>query len=109
LNILIPSGIPTSVAQEAGNKPNETDRNRREREETQLTAKISKDEQERIKLHRKVARTIPTKRQPKSLEGQTYFDFKDSIKTYAKDPTVQLLPLDASCGVDRGLSTVSAV
>ena len=40
---------------------------------------LSQDEKDRIKLHRKVAPPIPKKRKPKSIEGQTFFDFTVSI------------------------------
>ena len=45
-----------------------------------MSQKLTKDEQDRIKLHRRVAPTIPTKRQPKSLAGQTYFEFTDTFR-----------------------------
>ena len=58
-----------------------------------MSQKLTKDEQDRIKLHRKVAHTIPTKRQPKSLEGQTYFKFNDSVREHTSTHSTHLLPL----------------
>jgi hypothetical protein len=62
-----------------------------------------------MKLHRKVARTIPTKRKLKSIEGQTYFNFKDSVRAYTEDHAEQLLPLDTSGTVYCGLPSTTNV
>ena len=40
-----------------------------------VAKKLSIDEQDRIRLHRRVARPMPLLRHCKSMEGQTYFDF----------------------------------
>ena len=65
-----------------------------------MRQKLTKDEQDRIKLHCRVAPPIPKKRQPKSLEGQTYFEFNDSVREPSAH-SAPLLPLAASpmvCG-----------
>ena len=41
-----------------------------------MREKLSKDEKDRIAMHRKVAKSLPRKRQVRSLEGQKYFDFE---------------------------------
>ena len=70
--------------------------------------KLTTDEQDRIKLHRTVARTIPTKRQPKSLAGQTYFEFNDSVKASTGTRSTHLLPLAASPALTYGLPSPMA-
>ena len=80
----------------------------RAREAYQMSQKLTKDEQDRIKLHRKIARTIPTKRQPRSLEGQTYFKFNDSVREHTSAHSTHLLPLAASPVLSSGLPCTMA-
>ena len=44
-----------------------------------MAKKLSKEERDRVRLHRKVAPAIPQKRPYKSIEGQKYFDFNLSF------------------------------
>ena len=73
-----------------------------------MSQKLTKDEQDRIKLHRKIARTIPTKRQPKSLEGQTYFKFNDSVREPTSAHAPHLLPLATIPVLSSGLPSTMA-
>ena len=41
-----------------------------------MSEKLTKDEKDRIAMHRKVAKSLPRKRQVRSLDGQKYFDFE---------------------------------
>ena len=47
-----------------------------------MAEKLTQDERNRIKLHRRVAASIPKKRQYKSLEGQTFLDFDAPAVTH---------------------------
>ena len=41
-----------------------------------MREKLTKDKKDRIAMHRKVAKSLPRKRQVRSLDGQKYFDFE---------------------------------
>ena len=41
-----------------------------------MREKLTKDEKDRIAMHRKVAKSLPRKRRVRSLDGQKYFDFE---------------------------------
>ena len=73
-----------------------------------MSQKLTKDEQKRIQTHRKVAPPIPAKRQPKSLAGQTYFEFNDSVKASTGTRSTHLLPLAVSPVLGSGLPSTMA-
>ncbi len=73
-----------------------------------MRQKLTKDEQQRINTHRRVAPPIPEIRQPKSLAGQTFFEFTDAFSASNNTRSTHLLPLAASPVLSSGLPSTMA-
>ena len=68
-----------------------------------MRPKLTKDEQQRINTHRRVASPIPEIRQPKSLAGQTFFEFTDAFNASNNARSTHLLPLTVGPVLSSGL------
>jgi hypothetical protein len=69
-----------------------------------MREKLTKDEKDRIAMHRKVAKSLPRKRQVRSLEGQKYFDFESVGRSPRSERAGQRVENVADDQAERGVA-----